>query len=307
MPTRSGPWPSSPRSSGAATRLAARIWPLDRPRTAERRAVTIYLWHLPLGVLAGALSSRRRRSGGWLTNVVLRLAVVGRSSPSRWPWSVDRRTCGTAPAGRGSRPVGPGPTRPGPCHPDPGPCRAAHRWSRRSAGTGMVVATVGVLAAGLGAMAFNLLARVTTRSSSRSSRSPTLRPTCRSWWTGPPRNRRHRTVDTLSAVPVVGTCTAWRFRGPVLTAAPSRLRVQPPAGCERLQAVIDVGADDARVAFAVRVDDVTVFESGIRSRADQAERIEVNVAQASYVDLVTSSPSGGAVGVWADPHFVCAT
>jgi|GEM_PF-903863 Predicted acyltransferases len=288
----------------------ARIRPLDRAvELLNARAVTIYLWHLPLGVLAGVLITPVAASGGWLTNVVLRLAVVWALvavAVALVGWIEDlaaRRRPAVVPARLA--PARPGPGRATPTRGRVGrrPVVPAVRWHR------MMVATVGVLAAGLGLMAFNLWPGVTTRVQQPVRQEVTYAlsdlPILVDGASAEPASPVP--VDTLSAVPGVVNLHGVEYPRAVLTAAPSRLRVQPPAGCERLQAVIDVGADDARVAFAVRVDDVTVFESGIRSRADQAERIEVNVAQASYVDLVTSSPSGGAVGVWADPHFVCAT
>ncbi|ROT33999.1 acyltransferase family protein [Micromonospora sp. HM5-17] len=301
-----------------------RIRPLDRAvELLNARAVTIYLWHLPAGVLAGSLIAPVAASGGWMTNIVLRLAVVWvlvGVAVALFGWIEDlaaRRRPSVVPARVSParpRPTGPAPIRaatpapvgPAPDGPESAPVRRpvvpAVRWHRA------MVTTVGVLAAGLGLMAVNLWPGVTTR-----IRQPVRQEVTYALSDLPilvdgdaAEPLAPTTVGPAGATPGVVTLHGEVYPRAVLTAAPSRLRVQPPAGCERLQAVIDVGADDAQVAFAVRVDDVTVFDSGIRSRADHAQRIEVNVAQASYVDLVTSSPSGGAVGVWADPRFVCA-
>ncbi|MFY1688394.1 acyltransferase family protein [Plantactinospora sp. WMMB782] len=318
------------------------------------RAVTIYLWHLPLAVVAGALIAPLALSG-WVQTVTVRLAAVwllvavavalfgwiedlaARRRPALLPTGVGRsrrRPAAAAPSGRGAAAgvpaavagtaqAGPAPSAATSTVPSAAtstvpsvatstvpsvairtaPAGAARRWHRAMA------ATVAVLAVGLGVMALNLWPGVTTRSQAQPA---------------PPEVTYHLSdlpmlVDgsserpSPSPVPATGsspgsvTVQGQVYPRAVLTAAPSRVRVQPPAGCERLQAVIDVGADDVEVAFAVRADDVTVFESGVRSRADTAEQIDVVIAQASVVDLVTSSSSGGAVGVWADPRFVCAS
>ncbi|MEO3743633.1 acyltransferase family protein [Plantactinospora sp. B5E13] len=324
-----------------------RIRPLDRlVELLNARAVTIYLWHLPAGVLAGSLIAPVALSGGWLTNIVFRLAVVWALvavAVALFGWIEDlaaRRRPALIPARvsparpRPSRGAVPAPVvaasavSPAPAvtaaevGPAPGAAVPAVRRPVRPATSGVrwhgaMVSTVGLLAAGLGIMAVNLWPGVTTRTPQAVRQEVTY-----------PLSDLPMLVDGLSAeaksVPLVTaesptttdrptvppggvTLHGEVFPRAVLTAAPSRLRVQPPAGCERLQAVIDVKADDAQVTFAVRADDVTVFESGVRGPADGAERIDVDVTRASYVDLVTSSTSGGAVGVWADPRFVCAT
>ncbi|MGI5147072.1 acyltransferase family protein [Plantactinospora sp. CA-294935] len=318
----------------AVLRFRPRLDWLGRLRLLDRlvellnaRAVTVYLWHLPLGVLAGALIAPLAVSG-WVQTVTLRLAAVwllvavavvlfgwiedlaARRRPALVPARVSpsrRGTARTAPSGRGAGagvpavavPVAPAGPLPTPATPTGSPGAAARRWHRAMA------STVAVLAVSLGVMALNLWPGVTTRSQAQPS------PAEVTYYLSDLPMLLDGSSERPSPTPATGsspgsvTVHGQVYPRAVLTAAPSRVRVQPPAGCERLRAVIDVGADDVEVAFAVRADDVTVFESGVRSRADSAEQIDVAIARASFVDLVTSSPSGGAVGVWADPQFVC--
>ncbi|AVT31274.1 hypothetical protein C6361_19320 [Plantactinospora sp. BC1] len=311
-----------------------RIRLLDRlVELLNARAVTIYLWHLPLGVLAGALIAPLAVSG-WVQTVTVRLAAVwllvavavalfgwiedlaARRRPALVPARVSpgrRGTARSAPSGRVAGAGVPGAT-PGiaPAAPPPPAVTApavtaavpaasgARRWHRAMA------STVAVLAVGLGVMALNLWPGVTTRSQAQPSPAEVTYHLSDLPMLLDGSSERPSPTPATGTSPGSVTVHGQVYPRAVLTAAPSRVRVQPPAGCERLRAVIDVGADDVEVAFAVRADDVTVFESGVRSRADSAERIDVAIARASFVDLVTSSPSGGAVGVWADPQFVCA-
>ncbi|MFC6018573.1 acyltransferase family protein [Plantactinospora solaniradicis] len=293
-----------------------RIRPLDRLiELLNARAVTIYLWHLPAGVLAGALLAPVPVSG-WVATVTVRLGaawVLIAVAVALFGWIEDlaaRRRPALVPAR-----VSPARTRPPRTSAASGAARSAPRIAvAPGSGSGWhraMASVVAVLAVGLAVMALNLWPGVTTRSP-----DPTARPEVTYRLSDLPMlvegaptpstpSTPSPTSTTVPATPGAVTVRGEVYPRAVLTAAPSRLRVQPPAGCERLRAVIDVGADDAEVTFAVRADDVTVFESGVRSRADQAEQIDVDVTRASLVDLVTSSPSGGAVGVWADPRFVC--
>jgi peptidoglycan/LPS O-acetylase OafA/YrhL len=286
-----------------------RIRPLDRLiELLNARAVTIYLWHLPAGVLAGALLAPVAVSG-WVATVTVRLAgvwVLTAVAVALFGWIEDlaaRRRPALVPAR-----VSPARTRPPRAPAASGTVGSVPRDAvAPGSGSGWhraMASTVAVLAVGLAVMALNLWPGVTTRSPAQVARQEVtyrlsdLPMLVDGTSTTPP-------SGTGVTVPGAVTVHGEVYPRAVLTATPSRLRVQPPAGCERLRAVIDVGADDAEVAFAVLADDVTVFSSGVRSRADQAEQIDVDVTRASLVDLVTSSPSGGAVGVWADPRFVC--
>ncbi|MBE1485502.1 acyltransferase family protein [Plantactinospora soyae] len=294
-----------------------RIRPLDRLiELLNARAVTIYLWHLPAGVLSGALLAPVPVSG-WVATVAVRLAgvwVLVAVAVALFGWIEDlaaRRRPALVPAR-----VSPARTRPSRVPAGSGavesvPRKAVPRIAvAPGSGSGWhraMASVVAVLAVGLAVMALNLWPGVTTRSPAQVARQevtyhlsdlPMLVDGTSTPSSAP-------LSPTVAAAPGAVTVHGEVYPRAVLTAAPSRLRVQPPAGCGRLRAVIDVGADDAEVAFAVRADDVLVFESGVRSRSDQAEQIDVDVTRASFVDLVTSSPSGGAVGVWADPRFVC--
>ncbi|MBF9130760.1 acyltransferase family protein [Plantactinospora sp. S1510] len=299
-----------------------RIRPLDRLiELLNARAVTIYLWHLPVGVLAGALLAPVAVSG-WVATVAVRLAAVWvliAVAVALFGWIEDlaaRRRPALVPAR-----VSPARTRrprtPAASGASGSVSRVAGAAARVAVAPGSgsgwhraMASVVAVLAVGLAVMALNLWPGVTTRSPAQVARPEvTYRlsdlPMLVDGTSTPSSALPSSTPSAVAATPGAVTVHGELYPRAVLTAAPSRLRVQPPAGCGRLRAVIDVGADDAEVTFAVRADDVTVFSSGVRSRADRAEQIDVDVTRASLVDLVTSSPSGGAVGVWADPRFVC--
>ncbi|GAB3809192.1 acyltransferase family protein [Micromonospora zhanjiangensis] len=95
----------------------------------------------------------------------------------------------------------------------------------------------------------------------------------------------------------------------VVAPTPNRLRVHPPAGCDRLRAVAGIGDTDSeriRVTFAVRVDGVTVYDSGPLRTTDAPANVDVELPGASTVDLISVSARGTASAIWADARFVCA-
>ncbi|MFC7546519.1 acyltransferase family protein [Plantactinospora sp. GCM10030261] len=308
------------------------------------RAVTVYLWHLPAGMLA-ALLLTPVDTHNYAANVVLRLLVV--VALTALPvlalgWVEDvaarrrPRLLPVPPARRAPAP-GPRPTtarRPNPAvlpvpAPAPAPARAVpatektapdrnpasvrrpgrssgNRWHRA------MVATVLVIAVGLAGGALHLIPGL--------PRPPG--PAATGAQAATPRYLSDQVLllDDAAApglVPLEGTAPGAEATEPgtarkaaaVVTRTPSRIRVHPPAGCERLRAVTEVGqADDlAQVRFAVQADGATVFDSGARTRDDGPEQVDIPLSGATAaVDLVATSTAGAASAVWADAHFLCA-
>ncbi|MEV4758621.1 acyltransferase family protein [Micromonospora sp. NPDC049559] len=280
-----------------------RVRPLNRAvELLNARAVTVYLWHLPMGMIA-ALLLPPLTFPNWIGGIVIRLAGVWLLTivaVAIFGWVEDiaaRRTAALVPPPLGRRSAAPAATpRPAAARP-PG-----NRWHR------LMVTTVAALAVGLVTTAFNV------------SLTPTL-----SRDRQPQHEVTHYLSDLLlvldgAAEPVPaqrdadvlpGTVTVDGEIYPraVVTAAPSRLRVDPPAGCDQFHAVIKVGdggggADADEVTFSVRADERTVFDSGARTRASEAEQIDVDIAAARTVDLVTTGPARSSA-IWADARFDC--
>lgn len=291
-----------------------RVRPLHRAvELLNARAVTVYLWHLPAGMIAALLLTSVTVSG-LAPNILLRLAVVWlliAVPVAAFGWVEDvaaRRSPSMVPAG-GPRPV----VRPGvPRQRSPRlrpPRLAGSPWHRA------MIGTVTSIAIGLGVIALNLWPALPTH-------IPTTQP-------------QHETARYLSdqllvlddasepglsgSVGSVGSAgsagtTAVTVDGEptphaVVARTPSRIRVHPPTGCSRLRAVTEIGGDgdDAAVTFAVRADGVTVFDSGARTRTDGAEQVDVALSPVSTIDLVATSTVTGASAVWADAHFLCAS
>ncbi|MGW0432530.1 acyltransferase family protein [Micromonospora sp. NPDC003197] len=294
------------------------------------RAVTIYLWHMPAGLLA-AIGLSSIAFSGWAGNVVLRLTAVwlitavavvllgwvedlaARRSPALIP-----RT-GTAPQ-RAARP-GAAPsaadlvTTPAAAPattsvassalagPVPRRIIPGSRWHR-----GMV-ATVATLAVCLAFTALNVLPGTPTQSQDRQPRHETMHYLSDLLLVLEDPSAPEPAAQSIPLPPTPTNVDDARPRG-VVTQAPSRLRVHPPPGCERLRAiveVVDTDNDGVQVTFAVRTDGVTVYESSARGRGDLAEEIDVDVTQATFVDLVATSSAGRASTIWADGRFVCAS
>ena len=280
------------------------------------RAVTVYLWHMPAGMLAAVGLSSIALSG-WADNVALRLTVVwlltaggvgllgwvedpaARRSPALIP-----RTS-TAPKAAGRSEVAADPTATtGASASTPQDERRtalSNRWHR-----GMV-ATVATLAACLAFTALNILPGTPTQSQDRHPRHETMHYLSDLLLVLEDPSAPEPAAQSIPLPPTPGTGDEARPRG-VVAPAPSRLRVHPPPGCERLRAVVEVvdtDNDGVQVTFAVRTDGVTVYESSARSRGDLAEEIDVDVAAATFVDLVATSSAGRASAIWADGRFVC--
>ncbi|MFB9237790.1 acyltransferase family protein [Plantactinospora siamensis] len=110
-----------------------------------------------------------------------------------------------------------------------------------------------------------------------------------------------------TAVTVGGTA----YPNAVVARTPSRIRVHPPSGCDRLRALTGIGGDAdaaAQVTFAVQADGTTVFDSGARTAADGAAEVDVPLpTSTTAIELVATSSTGPASAVWADAHFLCAS
>lgn len=264
------------------------------------RAVTVYLWHLPLAAAVGMLVPALLRAGT-PGQILLRLAavwVLTGLAVVLFGWVEDlaaRRPAALLPPGSPTvTTVTAGPVR-------PAPRPAGSRWHP------VMVATVAVVALGLAGAARYGSPVAATHSQERQ----------------PQHAATHYLSDLLLVVgrasvpgsaaggpdaePGTVTLDGVVYQHAVVAPAPSRLRVRPPAGCRRLQAVVGTGehTGEGSLGFLVRVDGVTVYDSGPRSAGDGGRPVDVDVTAATSVDLVTTGRPAGVSAVWADARFDC--
>jgi peptidoglycan/LPS O-acetylase OafA/YrhL len=286
-------------------RFRPRLHWLDRVRPLARtiellnaRAVTVYLWHLPAGMLAASLLTPVTLDS-WTGNVILRLAgvwLLTAVAVALFGWIEDI-------AARRSPALVPQPARAASPKPRSGePAPAGTGWHR-----GLVTIVAG-LAVGLALTALNVWPGTPTHSQDRQPQQQTMRYlsdlllVVDSDAVGGPTAQ----APTVEAGTV--TVNGEVYQRAVVAPANSRLRIHPPPRCARLLAVIGVegaGRENVRLRFSVLADDIAVFDSGARTGADSGQDIDVNVAGANLVDLVSTSSPGGASAVWADARFAC--
>ncbi|MFB6396700.1 acyltransferase family protein [Polymorphospora lycopeni] len=315
-----------------------RIKPLDRVvDLLNGRAVTIYLWHMPAALLAALLFTPSGFEPG-VTEIVLRLALVWlligiavvlfgwmedlaarrrpvllpRPSAPRGP-AVGAPGAGTpavgaaatevpvvaAPVGR-TAVAGPVPAVPAepPVAAVPG-ARPAVRWNR------IMVASVAAVSVGLAVAAARVVPGPVGNEQVQAENARYLSDMLLVVDGTPAVDQPEPEPRTRPGAVDVDGAT---YPNAVVVAAPSRLRVTPPAGCEQLRAVIAVAeadADDVEVTFTVHADGQAVYGSGPRTRVDTAEQIDIGIPAATVVDLVATSATGSASAIWADARFVC--
>jgi peptidoglycan/LPS O-acetylase OafA/YrhL len=276
-----------------------RIRPLHRViELLNARAVTVYLWHLPAGMIAAALlppltfpdwagGIALRLAGVWLLTIVavLLFGWVEDLAARRSATLVPPPTKITMPA-RSSAPRSPG-----------------NRWHRA------MVMSVAALAVGLVTTAFNVTPSTPTQSQDRQPQHEVTHYLSDlllvlDGASAPGAAKRDATAEP-GTISVDGEI----YTHAVVAGVPSRLRVHPPVGCEQMHAVIKVGdaSDaDAQVTFSVRADGRTLFDSGVRTPASVAEQVDVDITAVDVVDLVArSAPQQHASVIWADARFVC--
>jgi peptidoglycan/LPS O-acetylase OafA/YrhL len=283
-----------------------RISPLRRAvALLNARAVTVYLWHLPAGYFSGLLLAPVTPESGFGMIAVRLVGVVAFTAVAvlAFGWVEDlaaRRRPVLLPAASVNQPRASESRRLGEVQAADETCEAPRRppanaWHRA------LLATVVGCAAGLSLLAYGVVPGV-PRAGAGDTRTEVTRYLSDLLVVLDDVDRAGVAATGPVPVPAVLDSRA------IVSPAPNRLRVQPPPGCARLLATIrvaDGGDDSARVAFAVRADEVTVYESGARTRADDEEQIEVDISSASWVDLVTSGTPGGATGIWADARLLC--
>ena len=278
----------------------ARIRPLSRAiELLNARAVTVYLWHLPCGMVA-ALLLPPLTYPNWAGGIVLRLAgvwLLTAVAVALFGWVEDlaaRRPAALLPPPATLLPPPAAPARPAP------PRAPGNRWHR------VMVTTFVALAVGLVTTAFTVAPNTPTQSQDRQPQHEVTHYlsdllVVLDGASVPARSDRNGGVSAGSM-----TIDGKVYAHAVVAAAPSRLRVLPPAGCEQLHAVAKIrGRADARATFSVRVDDRTAFASGTRTPASAAVPVDVDIAGATAVDLVAGGPVQHASAIWADARFVC--
>ncbi|ASW55171.1 acyltransferase family protein [Plantactinospora sp. KBS50] len=328
-----------------------RVRPLHRAvEVLNARAVTVYLWHLPVGMVAALLLTPYDTRNYW-ANVAIRLLVVWlllAVPVAVFGWIEDvaaRRRPALLPAGapaRGPRPTAAGnPTATGGPAATGGPVErpvegpvegpaerprrtvhlwaavrrwaAAPRWAARRPGNpwhrGMVggVAALAVLLAGA---ALHMVPGLPVPVPGPVVQAETPRYLSDQVLVLDDADAEAPDLVAVSAaagdsaVTVGGTA----YPNAVVARTPSRIRVHPPSGCDRLRARTGIGQADeaASVTFAVQADGATVFDSGARTVADGTAEVDVPLpATTTAVELVATSSSGSASAVWADAHFLC--
>ncbi|MEV0393793.1 acyltransferase family protein [Polymorphospora rubra] len=319
-----------------------RIKPLDRVvDLLNGRAVTIYLWHMPAALLAALLFTPSGFEPG-VTEIVLRLALVwllvgiavvgfgwvedlaARRRPTLLPRPSAPRAAGSGAAGTGDPPapaLPAGPTAPigptpatvaalvpaGPAvppavsvPPDRPVGRPAGHWNR------LMVAGVAAVAVALAGAAAKVVPGPVGGNEQVQAENARYLSDMLLVVDGTPAVDQPEPEPRTrpGAVDLDGAT----YPNAVVVAAPSRLRVTPPTGCEQLRAVIavaDADADDVEVTFTVQADGEAVYGSGPRTRVSAAEQIDIGIPAATVVDLVATSATGNASAIWADARFVC--
>jgi hypothetical protein len=251
------------------------------------RAVTVYLWHLPAGVVA-SMALAAVPVHGWPVRVLVPLAAVavltaGTVLAVGWVEDVAARRAVTL-------------------VPPASPPIVRSHGAAGGRGADPSAAVTGVVITVLTAVAIWFTPASTTPSGNRQPGAEAVRYLADLVLiTGP--TDAPVPYDSIGGAITVDGVT---YPHAIVTTTPSRLRVLPPAGCDRLRAVITVmpGAADPEVGFTVAADTGPVFAAGPQRGADPGETVDVGITGATFLDLASHAPVP-ATTVWADAHLVC--
>jgi peptidoglycan/LPS O-acetylase OafA/YrhL len=293
------------------TWLRARRWATTAVAAVNRRAVTIYLWHLPGGIVALLVVERFGLSGTtWWVALLAAVAVMTAVAVLVFGWIEDLsagRPAQVVPWTRGRAQAAEPPVDPEPVAPT---------RLRLLAGP-VALGFVAVLALGLTGVAI-----------ARPNDAPTASPQRQ------PLTQEPRYISDLPYTAVVNGL------GPVerditnggadpedgqpievdgvhyehgLGVFPfSRILLHRPPECTRFSAVVaavaPAGNDDpAKIAFTVWGDDQPLYRSGPLAPADGARHVVLDVQSVDRIELVVASrrPDTAATAVWADAQLQC--
>ncbi len=296
--------------------LRARHWAATAVSAVNRRAVTIYLWHLPGGILALLLVEQLGLSGAtWWTALLAAVGVMTAVAVLLFGWIEDLsagRTPQVVPWTR--RRAGASPDRPVPARvalPVDVPARA------RPWGGALVPGLVAVLALGLTGAAVASPGPPTASPQRQPQAQETrylsdLPYTAIANGLGPvERNSANGGEEPEDGGPIeVGGV---RYDHGLGVYPFSRIRIARPAGCLRFTAVVAAVApvgngDPARVGFTVWGDDRPLYRSGPLAPEDGVRHVTVDIQAVERVELVVVHRRDGgapAAAVWADAQFQC--
>lgn len=294
------------------TWISARRWATTLVAAVNRRAVTIYLWHLPGGIIALLVVERFGLSGtSWWAALLASVAVMTAVAVLVFGWIEDLsagRPAKLLPWTR-SRPS-PAPVAPVPVA-EPVPARP-RLWSGP-----VVVGLVAVLALGVTGVAV-AGPGTPTASQQRHPQPQVTRYVSDMPYTaianglGPvERNLTNGGDEPEDGGPIEVDGVSYEHGLGVY--AFSRIRVTRPAECHLFTAVVaaiapvgDTGP--GRIGFTVWGDDQPLYRSGPMSPEVGGRHVSVEVQSVQRVELVvTTRRDGGipATAVWADAQFQC--
>jgi peptidoglycan/LPS O-acetylase OafA/YrhL len=294
------------------TWISARRWATTAVAAVNRRAVTIYLWHLPGGIIALLVVERLGLSGtGWWAALLASVGVMTAVAVLVFGWIEDLS------AGRPAKLLpwtrSPLSATPLPPLPVAGPVPVRPRLWSGPAVVGLVavlaLGVTGVAVAGPGAPTASQQRRPQPQQTRYVSDMPYtaiangLGPVERNLTNGgdEPEDGGPIEVDGVTYEHGLGV---YAF---------SRIRVTRPAECRLFTAVVAViapvgGTDPARIGFTVWGDDQPLYRSGPMTPEVGGRHVSVDVQSVQRVELVvTTRRDGGipATAVWADAQFQC--
>jgi peptidoglycan/LPS O-acetylase OafA/YrhL len=297
------------------TWISARRWATTAVAAVNRRAVTIYLWHLPGGIIALLVVERFGLSGtSWWAALLASVGVMTAVAVLVFGWIEDLS------AGRPARllpwtrsrlsPPSPAPVPRSPVA-EPVPARP------RSWGGPVVVGLVAVLALGVTGVAV-AGPGTPTASQQRQPQPQVTRYVSDMPYTaianglGPvERNLTNGGDEPEDGGPIEVDGVTYEHGLGVY--AFSRIRVTRPAECHLFTAVVAAiapvgGTGPARIGFTVWGDDQPLYRSGPMSPEVGGRHVSVDIQSVQRVELVvTTRRDGGipATAVWADAQFQC--
>jgi peptidoglycan/LPS O-acetylase OafA/YrhL len=303
--------------------LRARRWATAAISAVNRRAVTIYLWHLPGGILALLLVEQFGLSGPtWWVALLAAVAVTTAVAVLVFGWIEDLSAGRPAQVVPWTRrraeraPIAAPPTVPEPAGAPERALSAVAARLRLLAGP-VALAFVMVLALGLTGVAV-----------ARPNDAPTASPQRQ------PLTREPRYISDLPYTAVANGLGPVERNSTNGGAAPedgqpieldgvhyehglgvfplSRILLHRPPECAQFSAVVaavaPAGNDDpSRVAFTVWGDEQPLYRSGPLTPTDGARHVVVDVQAVDRIELVvtTRRTDTAATGVWADAQLQC--
>jgi peptidoglycan/LPS O-acetylase OafA/YrhL len=295
--------------------LRARSWAATAVAAVNRRAVTVYLWHLPGGIVALLVVERLGLSGAtWWAALLAAVGVMTAVAVLLFGWIEDLsagRPAQLLPWTRRRPAAEAAPARVVPVSLPAAPA-AGRPW-----GAPIVLGLVAVLALGLTGAAV-ASPGPPTASPQRQPQAPETRYVSDLPFTaianglGPvERDSTNGGDEPEDGTPIEVDGVGYEHGLGVYPF--SRIRITRPAECHRFVAVVaavaPVGnADPARIGFTVWGDDRPLYRSGPMAAHDGGRHVTLDLRDVERIELVvTTRRDGGlpATAVWADAQLQC--